>query len=337
MKHRATTPTPGLRKYVSGVMAPALPACGLLVVCASLLASCASWPRAAATPRALFELQTPDATHPLHLAISPDGREVVAWASVGNGLALWSRPLASATSQLLSGTLNLSSVATGFPFWSPDSAHIAFFGNGSLQVIPRTGGTARPLTDAPHSHGGTWSKRGIIVYAPTSDGPLYRIPASGGTAMPASALDASRWETSHRHPFFLPDGRHFIYLAVSSREEYSGIWLGSLDSPGRTFLAASSRKAQFAPPGTLLYIQNRVLLARPFDVRRRKLAGAPIPLALSVAENPGNNVASFSVSTNSVLAYRTAAESPPRQVGPITIIMNWPVPASACLCGPRGE
>lgn len=292
-------------------------------VCACLLAGCAAWPMARVAPLAMFEIQTPEAHSPLHLSISPDGQEVVAWASAGGGLELWSRPLGSLTSQVLPGTASPRGGSTGFPFWSPDSSLIGYFGDGSLRVIGRRGGVARKLSSAPHAHGGTWSRRGVIVFAPTGDGPLYRIPASGGNATPATSLDPSRDEIGHRHPFFLPDGRHFIYVAVSRRDEYSGIWLASLDSSERRFLVASLRKAQFAAPGTLLYIQNETLMARPFDAKRLAFSGAPVPVVSAVAENPGNSVSAFSVSANAVLAYRTVKQTTPRQISPITVVVNW--------------
>ena len=59
---------------------------------------------------------------------------------------------------------------------------------------------------------------------------LSRVSAAGGAAFPVTTLDTSREETGHSYPFFLPDGRHFVYLRISSRPENTGIYVGSLDA-----------------------------------------------------------------------------------------------------------
>ncbi|HUG71873.1 MAG TPA: hypothetical protein VMK82_00480, partial [Steroidobacteraceae bacterium] len=148
----------------------------------------------------------------------------------------------------------------------PDSAFIGSFGDRSLLVMDRRGGSLRTLAPAPFAHGGTWSQQGVIVYAPNENGPLYRISEKGGTPQQVTWLNASRQETAHRHPCFLPDGRHFLYVAVTSNPENSGIWIGSLDSAETRFLVSSTVKAVFAPPNTILYVQGTSLIARAFAV-----------------------------------------------------------------------
>ena len=41
--------------------------------------------------------------------------------------------------------------------------------------------------------------------------PLFKVPATGGEPIPATELGPH--ETTHDYPVFLPDGRHFFYLA----------------------------------------------------------------------------------------------------------------------------
>jgi hypothetical protein len=49
--------------------------------------------------------------------------------------------------------------------------------------------------------------------------------------MPVTSLDAARAEVAHGFPQFLPDGRHFLYLAASSKE--SSVPSGSVSFPNR--------------------------------------------------------------------------------------------------------
>ena len=70
------------------------------------------------------------------------------------------------------------------------------------------------------------------------------MAAAGGTPTLATTLDTKGGELWHRHPFFLPDGRHFLYAAGG--DPTSGVYVGSLDSPDRTRLLDSFANAQYA-------------------------------------------------------------------------------------------
>ena len=60
--------------------------------------------------------------------------------------------------------------------------------------------------------------------------PLQSVPAVGGQLKPATQLNASRLERFHGFPYFLPDGRHFIYFAFSANSINSGVYLSSIDA-----------------------------------------------------------------------------------------------------------
>ena len=47
---------------------------------------------------------------------------------------------------------------------------------------------------------------------------LFRVPASGGTPMPVTPLESPRGETAHLRPQFLPDGRHYIFMASAVKD-----------------------------------------------------------------------------------------------------------------------
>jgi len=69
------------------------------------------------------------------------------------------------------------------------------------------------LTSAP-GRGGAWGADGVILFSPAPTASLMRVSASGGAPVPITKLDPAL-HTSHRWPFFLPDGKHFLYIALS--------------------------------------------------------------------------------------------------------------------------
>ncbi|HVG36380.1 MAG TPA: hypothetical protein VNA10_01475, partial [Thermoplasmata archaeon] len=113
-------------------------------------------------------------------------------------------------------------------------------------------------------------------------------------------------ETTHRWATFLPDGRHFLYMAgthaAGTGSEMNVIYLASLDSKDRTLLLHARSNVAFAS-GYLIYVLEKTLLAQPFDANRLRLTGEPVPLGDSVLYDPDYFRAAFSASDNGVLVY----------------------------------
>src|SRR5688572_10521275 len=239
------------------------------------------------------------------LAISPDGTRLAFIATSEGRNLLWLRSLDSLSAQALSGTEGAGAASS--PFWSPDGRFIGFFAGGKLKKIEASGGPAQTLCDAAAGRGGTWNRDGLIVFGDAS-GILYPVSAAGREPTAVTALDRSRFETSHRWPYFLPDGRHFIYFVRSGEGERSGIYVGSLESnETKRLLLPTALNAVFAPPGFLLFIRNKALLAQRFDVDGLQLTGEPFTVAEQVAFNMGLGRGAFSASENGVLAFRTGS------------------------------
>src|SRR5207253_1251496 len=108
--------------------------------------------------------------------------------------------------------------AAGSPFWSPDSRFIGFFAGGKLKKVDLLGAPPLTLCDAATVGGGTWNREGVILFA-VGSGPLLRVGLGGGPVQPVTELDKSREETAHLRPYFLPDGKHFLFLARSLKLE----------------------------------------------------------------------------------------------------------------------
>ena len=238
------------------------------------------------------------------MALSPDGRQLVFAARSGTGTQLWLRPLDSLEAHLLPGTQNAWQ-----PFWSPDARYLAFFADGKLKKMEMASGTVQSLCDAPDPRGGAWSHSGVIVFAPTFNSVLYQIPAEGGEASPITTLDNQKGETGHRFPQFLPDGRHFLFFHYYQQLARKPISVGSLDSKEQKQIFQSTSMVEYAPPGYLIYVRERTLVAQRFDARNLSVFGAVTPLAEGIGvegETTGNITgrAAFTTSQSGMLAYR---------------------------------
>ena len=237
-----------------------------------------------------------------NMAVSPDGLRLAFVAIGANGVqSLWLRPLGALSAQPLAGTEGAI-----LPFWSPDSRFIAFFANGKLKKIDAAGGPPQTLCDAPTGRGGTWNRDGVIVFAPDIFSPLYRVPQAGGAPAPLP-LDKSRKEKVYHFPYFLPDGRHFLYRAGATtayaRDEGNGVYVGSLDSSQYKLILKDDTYAVYAS-GHLLFWRDGALMAQPFDAQSLQLSGEAVPIAEQVQMNLSEVRAIFSASENGVLVFQ---------------------------------
>jgi len=269
----------------AAVAAPAAPAkkdrLGWLVAAASLLlllAGGALWWNSShrAQPPMYFHAAVPFAAS--DLALSPDGKLValIGYSSQLNDYALWTYEVGSQRTNLLEGTQGAS-----YPFWSQDGKYLGFFSDGKLKKVESAGGRSQAICAAPNGRGGAWSRDGVIVFSPDALHGLSRVSSSGGTPTELTTLDASRFETSHRWPVFLPDGRHFLYMAANfaGKTSANAIFVGSIDSTEKRFVVSSSANATYVEPGFLLYLRDRTLVAQPFNARTFALTGEPRTLS----------------------------------------------------------
>src|SRR3984885_5139530 len=236
-------------------------------------------------------------------AVSPDGRKLAFTVFLNGKLMVWVRALDSLEAKPLAGTEFASN-----PFWSPDSRSIGFFTPSKLKTVDVAGGPARDVADVVVGRGGAWSPEDVIVFCPRPIGILHQVAAAGGTPQPVTSLDVARAEAAHAFPQFLPGGRHFLYLAASSRPGESSIRVGSLDSTTSKVLLNADTSARYAEvlrghPASLLFVHDGALIAQPFDARRMELSGERTVVVPEVRYQRWHQ-ARFSVSENGVLLYQ---------------------------------
>jgi Tol biopolymer transport system component len=272
---------------------------GLLLL--ALVGTGAWWLRSRQAPLAMyFNIAAPFPA--ASMALSPDGKmlALVAYSDQASKNVIWIHQIGGRSATVLPGT-----EGAAYPFWSPDGRSLGFFAQAKLKTIDvASGRSPRVLADAAFGRGGTWSRDGVILFAANVWTGLSRVSSSGGTPVQITTPDPAQFQVSHRWPVFLPDGRHYIYLACnfSGYLDKNFIVLGSLDSNERRNLINASTNAMYADPGYLLFWRDNALVAQRFDLRNYSLSGEPHILNDAVQYFPQVNFAAFAVSGNALVA-----------------------------------
>ena len=268
----------------------------LMLVAVAALAGRFTLSTASVTP-VVFDVTAPaGARIDIGEPLSPDGRTLAFIAVSETGPPqIWVRPLDSATARALPGTEQAQRL-----FWSADSQWIGYFAQGKLAKVPVNGGPPFVIANEA-GRDGAWSPEDVILVGGQRGKPLLRVSAAGGQASPVTELRAN--EVSHDYPDFLPDGRHFLFMARATTSAEATVYVGSLDSKERHLLPGINSGARYSPTGHVLFVRDNALMAQTFDVRRFELSGSPFPVARDV---PGP-VTPFSTSSNGALAYLSGA------------------------------
>ena len=232
--------------------------------------------------------------------LSPDGSTIAFTAAGTNGkTTIWVRPLNVLEAHSIPGTENAI-----FPFWAPDGRGLGFFAQGKLETVDLDGGSPQVICDAPFARGGAWTPEGAILFSPNTQTPIMRVSVNGGTPAPVTTIDASR-HTSHRWPFLLPDGKHFLYLAIhhdTSKTANNTIYYASLDGKENRPLFRSQSNAVYAN-GYVLFARGDQLMAQPFQPAKGTLTDEPRILARGVMNDITTWHMDASVAENGLLVY----------------------------------
>jgi eukaryotic-like serine/threonine-protein kinase len=244
--------------------------------------------------------------------ISPDGKRIAfigcksesAAASIvgGKTCSIWLRSLGSAEAHELSDTSGAY-----YPFWSPDGREIAFFGDGKLKRVAADGGPVQVICDAADARGGSWGSSGMIIFAATRLSPILRVAADGGTPVAIAEVKPSSVPMeviSHRWPYFLPDGEHFLYVDAQNGActERNELHFASIDGKQDVSLMRTCSTAAFAN-GNLLFWRDGNVVAQQFDPRTGVLGGVPAAIVEHADFEPLFSIAEFSVSAEGKLVY----------------------------------
>jgi Tol biopolymer transport system component len=238
-------------------------------------------------------------------ALSPDGSSVLAVGRSGSeGQGLWQWRLDSPDPIEVPG-----GEAAFMPTWAPDGRSFAFSDRGDEALFRMSvgGGSPTKICAVTDCRGIAWGAKDVILYAPTAAGPLFRVPAAGGTPVPATTLDASRGEASHRFPSFLPDGERFLFATLPPGPQGFAIYAGSLGKKDVKHVLDADCAPIWAEPGYLIFVQSGKIMAQRFDAGRLEVTGERIPLADAPVATDLTAEPVASASRNGRLLYKMGA------------------------------
>jgi hypothetical protein len=128
------------------------------------------------------------------------------------------------------------------------------------------------------------------------------------------AITQTSLSVNHRFPYFLPDGRHFLFTYAYSKDGKDGIYLGSLNSPEIKLISPEPSSDAAYASGYLLLVREGKLWAQPFDVRGLRVTGEPFLVADGVRWAFDRRAADFSVANNGMLVFLSTIGSGQRLV-----------------------
>ena len=244
-----------------------------------------------------------------HMAISIDGR-MLAFVSPDEKTGipmLFVQRVGAPVAREFPGTEGAS-----YPFWSPDGASVAFFGNSKLQRVAASGGSPQTLAHVNNARGGSWGSKNVILYTPDPGGPIWRVNADGSHAAPLTDKFIGS-QDSHRWPLFLPDGDHFLFLAANfgtaDRNAQTAIYISSLEATEKTLVVHALSNPGYAP-GYLFYgDEQSALRVLPFNAAKGTVEGDSRVIVDKVGYQPSVYWGAFVVAENGTVIYSKTAEA----------------------------
>ena len=269
-----------------------------------------------------FEVAPPEGTNfsnnpgQTFFALSPDGSQLAFIAAAEAASAsgrnrLWLRRVADLEAQPQRGTEGATSM-----FWSPDGLSLAFLADRKLKRIDLPDGAVVTICDDAGTYGhGTWGAGGVILLGRINGTSIDAVPAAGGDPVPILPIDQTKGEVRVHWPWFLPDGKRFLYTATLND------WKGEvrlaqllLDGEGkprpvqeegtRRILSATSN-TQWADPDVVVFVREGVLMGQRVDLEAARPLAEPFPIADRVEYFLTSSRAMFSASLAGSVAYHS--------------------------------
>jgi eukaryotic-like serine/threonine-protein kinase len=244
------------------------------------------------------------------MAVAPNGHTVAlaAYRQEIHKVGLFLYDIGATDAKPLAGTDGAT-----FPFWAPDERAIGFFADGKLKRFDLDSASVRTLCDAPNGRGGAWSKTGVILFTPigTLNGGIMSVSDNGGTPVKFNYPDMSNDENTFRWPVFLPDGKHYLFLAGNIRgdTELDKLYVGSIDNQSeKRFVGKTFYNGDYAN-GYLFFVRDGAIQAQQFDLSSYKLNGDVVRVFDNVKLQSRILYAAFAASGDVVVAQKTGETS----------------------------
>ncbi len=248
-----------------------------------------------------FDLTTTNGNLP---NVSPDSKTLAYTAPNADGKrVLWLRPVGADAGQAVPGTEGVGQFG-----WSMDGKRMLFIADGKLKRLDIANGAQQVLGTYGQVRGASWGNGGVILLARNNDGFISKISETGGEPTPVTKLDTEHKQQLQALPVFLPDSKHFLYVAAAASEEANGIFVASLDpseTPTKVLPIAANgfNGMAYLSSGYVVFSNERKIIAQRFNVSSRKFEGDQTILAEDVAGG------GFSISDNLLFYVKQAPEA----------------------------
>ena len=174
-----------------------------------------------------------------------------------------------------------------------------------LKKVAAAGGPVQVLCDAREGRGASWNARGVIIFTPNINDPLYKVSEGGGSP---EKITEPKPAWTHRNPYFLPDGDHFLFIArddSGNTLSEGALYGASLSGERPRQILEQGSNVQYSE-GYLLYMREAVLVAQRFDPKSLKFSGEPAPVAEKLDYYTPRDLAAFTAA-HGTLVFRHGA------------------------------
>jgi eukaryotic-like serine/threonine-protein kinase len=108
-------------------------------------------------------------------------------------------------------------------------------------------------------------------------------------------------------PFFLPDGRHYLFITTDGKGGNGRLKVASIDSETSTFLTNVDSRVEYSA-GHVFYVGQQTLMGRPFSTNTLSFTGDPFPITERMLTR--GRRADFSLSRTGDLAFMADPQEP---------------------------
>ncbi len=227
-----------------------------------------------------------------NLAVSKNGEQLIYVGISGNTTQLYLRLNDGNPPRVLPGTEGAHS-----PFLSPDEKSVGFFADGKLKKVSLAGGPAMVLCDVVLGFGGFWNADGMIYFSPEERSPVFKVSPAGGVPEQVTFDSSPESITPRYWPQMLPSGKGI--LMGRSR---SGIAVYDIANRKLVMLTHSGSYPRWSGSGHILYVDDGLLWALPFDERTLATTG-PATLVLDQVQMEQQGAAQFAITDDGTLFY----------------------------------